>query len=170
MFLRFCWAHITVIWSVCNMVEHCAITWCCYLTSEIWWIRIFSLNLTLTGLHKEVLNLPYVPMFILYPFRSAFGYSGRFLLLLKSPYRMFWFTNSGGSIQVWAPGKATGSIQTLHRVTVQILPAKTCWSTCHLIFTLLVIPEYWHKLPSYLQFLVCAQVWTFKELLGTQWE
>lgn len=168
MFLRFRWAHITVIWSVCNMPQHCAVTRCCYLTGETWWIRSFSLNLALTGLHKELLSLPCVPMFILYPFRSAFGSLGRFLLSPKSPYRLFWFTNSGGSIQVWALEKL--QVVFKHCIEPEYKSCLLTHAEACAISSLFVIPKYWHMLPSYLQFLVCAQVWTCKGLLGTQWE
>lgn len=157
------------------MPQHCASISCCestpqtkeweshlhihnYLKGETWWSRNFSLKLSLNRLHSKVLNPLYVPMFILYPFRSAFDHCWRPLC------RAFCVTNDTGSIQRWAPGKATGSIQTLHRARGQSLPANICWSMCHLIFTLIITSKCWHMLLSHFQFAVC------EGLLGTRWE
>lgn len=76
--------------------------------------RNLSLKLSLSSLHNKVLNPLCVPMFILCPFRSTFDHYWR------PPCRTFCFTNNTGSIRMWAPGKATSSIQTLHGAGVEV--------------------------------------------------
>lgn len=107
------------------MPQQCAIISCCentpqmeawesrlhihnYLKGETWWSRNSFLKISLNRLYNKVLNLLCVPMLILYLFRSAFDCCWR------PSCRAFCFTNNTGSIQMWTPGKSTGSIQILH--------------------------------------------------------